>query len=167
MVSWSRSTVDQVTQLTIIEDAFIHRQKSAAAFIDLTPANDTVWHRGLRLKLKQSNQDRKMLSFIMETVSNRHFTLYTNDGKASHPRTFKNKVPQGFILAPYLFKIYISDVPKTGSQSLLVQTTLQLCVANPRGVVQKQKLVVVVSALQLKNNNLDTLYSFYNKMNFV
>jgi len=52
-------------------------------FVDLTAAYDTVWHRGLTCKLLRLLPDRHMVSFIMELVRNRSFTLTTGDG----PRT--------------------------------------------------------------------------------
>ena len=78
-----------------------------------------------------------MVSFIMETISNRHFMLYISDGKASRPRTLKNGMPQGSILAPCLFNIYISNMPKLNPNSLLMQMNLRFCAANPPGAVQK------------------------------
>ena len=62
-----RSTVDQVTLLTQdIEDSFQHNEKAGVVFVDLTAAYDTVWHRGLHLKLLTIIPDRHMLGFIMD-----------------------------------------------------------------------------------------------------
>ena len=53
---------------------------------------------------------------IMEMVGNHSFTLTTGNGKRSRLRRLKNDVPQGSVLAPLLFNVYISDLPTTVSR---------------------------------------------------
>ena len=127
-----RSTVDQVTLLTqYIEDSFQHNEKAGVVFLDLTAAYDTVWHRGLHLKLIRIIPDRHTVGFIMEMLSNRSFVVHTSDGQRSRLRIIKYGVPQGSVLSPMLFNIYISDLPETTSRKYGYADDLAILLRRP------------------------------------
>ena len=122
-----KSTVDQVVLLTKnIEDSFEAEKKAGAVFVDLTAVYDTVWHRGLTCKLLRLLPDKHMVKMIMELVRNRSFTLTTGDSKQSRLRHLKNGVPQGSVLAPLLFNIYMYDLPSMISSKFAYADDLSL-----------------------------------------
>ena len=93
---------------------------------DLTAAYDMVWHQGLTLKLLHTIPDHHLVRFICTVISNRSFTLKTSDGQVSQLRRLKNGVPQGSVLAPTLFNIYLSDLPSTSSSKYAYADDLAL-----------------------------------------
>ena len=122
-----KSTVDQVVLLTQnIENSFEAKKKAGVVFIDLTAAYDTVWHRGLICKLLRLLPDKNMVKMIMELVRNRSFILTTGDSKQSRLRRLKNGVPQGSVLAPFLFNIYTYDLPSMISRKFAYADDLAL-----------------------------------------
>ena len=102
-----RSTVEQVVKRTEdIETAFENRKKCGAVFVDLSAAYDTVWYRRLALKMLQLIQNKHMVRFIRELITNRSFKLYVGKD-SSNTYTIKNGVPQGSVLAPMRSNIYV------------------------------------------------------------
>jgi len=99
-------------------------------FVDLIATYDTVWHRGLTCKLLQLLPDRHMVQMIMEIVGNRSFTLTTGNGIWNRLRRLKNDVPQGSVLTPLLFNIYISDLSNTISRKYAYVDDLAIMHAN-------------------------------------
>ena len=79
--------------------------------LDLSKAFDTINHTILIRKLKALNIGPKTIAFFQNYLSNRTMIVNTpNDTSNIH--TIKKGVPQGSILGPLLFTIYVNDLPK-------------------------------------------------------
>ena len=80
-----------------------------AIFLDTSQAFDPVWHNGLIFKLKQNGVSDKILNIITDFLSFRKQRVVLN-GQASPWVSIEAIVPQGSILGPLLFLIYINDL---------------------------------------------------------
>ena len=87
-----------------------------SVFIDLRKAFDLVDHSILLYKLKLHHFSEHSLSLFQSYLSNRN-QVVKHGNLFSTPKTVESGVPQGSILGPTLFLIYINDIQLTLSKS--------------------------------------------------
>ena len=78
-------------------------------FFDISKAFDRVWHKGLSYKLKCMGINGHFLKLPESFLSNRYQHVVLN-GQESSWADIKTGVPQGSILDPLFFLIYINDI---------------------------------------------------------
>ena len=106
------STVNQLLATTHkIYCAFddIRSRETRAVFLDPSKAFDRVWHKGLLYKLECSGISRSLLALIRDFLANREQRVLLN-GKNSELATISAGIPQGSVLGPLFFLVYINDL---------------------------------------------------------
>ena len=85
-------------------------------FLDISKAFDRVWHDELIYKVKCIGIIDMFLKLITSFVENRFQRVVLN-GQASSWEPVLTSIPQGCILGPLFFLIYINDLPKNLSSN--------------------------------------------------
>ena len=109
----NKSTEHAISSIiTDISRAFSKKQSSYCIFLDFAKAFDTVNHDILIDKLSYYGVKNQSLALFRSYLSDRSQVVEVN-GVLSDKGTIKHGVPQGSILGPLLFLLYINDISKS------------------------------------------------------
>ena len=124
-----------------------------AVFCDISKAFDRVWHKGLIYKLKRAGINGLLLDWLSDYLTNRKQRVVIPGG-TSDWQFIRAGVPQGSILGPLLFLLYINDIVADIQSCVRLfadDTSLYIIVDNP------------ISAAEMINTDLETIHRWAEK----
>lgn len=145
------STVNQLLFLYHeFSKALDENKEIRIVFCDISKAFDRVWHRGLLFKLRSIGISNDLVEWFSDYLHNRQQRVCIK-GFCSSWRKVPAGVPQGSILGPVLFLIYINDIVQNIGANIRLfadDTSLYIIVEDP-----------LSSAIQL-NIDLEKLFNW-------
>uniref|UniRef100_A0A0K8UP47 RNA-directed DNA polymerase from mobile element jockey n=1 Tax=Bactrocera latifrons TaxID=174628 RepID=A0A0K8UP47_BACLA len=125
---------------------------TVAVSLDIEKAFDRVYHRGLIFKLVQIGFDHGIIKIISSFLSDRKFFVLINEC-SSDLGVCNCGVPQGSILAPLIYNIFMFDFPHSHNNSL------SILYADDSLVYAHNKFPTL--ALRMVENHLEKINNFY------
>ena len=127
------SCINQLLPITHeIYQSFDEGFDVCSVFLDISKAFDKVWRDGLIFKLKQNGISGNLLNLLSNFLRNRKQRVVLN-GQTSSWADVNAGVPQGSMLGPLLFLIYINDLadgPSSNAKLFADDTSLFSVVHN-------------------------------------
>jgi ribonuclease HI len=109
-----RSCEDQILRVVqAIENGFAQKkmERSVLVLLDFSSAYDTVWKEKLLVSLHEQGIPLQIVRWLASFLNNRVARVRYGDALSS-ARTMRQGLPQGSVLSPLLFVLYINNLAK-------------------------------------------------------
>ena len=91
--------------------------ESRVISLNISKAFDRVWHKGLLAKLPMFGLHHTLIKWISCFLSDRSIAIRV-DGYLSNSHSINSGVPQGSVISPVLFILFINDLLSSTSSSI-------------------------------------------------
>ena len=127
---WHSTETSLIKTTDIILKAIDDKKLTAVVLLDMSKAFDSLDHDILFNKLKDVGLSSEALHWFASYLTNRYQAVRINS-TLSEALSLKSGVPQGSILGPLLFSIYVNDLPSVTSkgptESYVDDTKMYMC----------------------------------------
>lgn len=169
----NHSTVQQILRVTERASfGFNQNQTTGMVLLDIEKAFDSVWHDGLIHKLYKLDFPIYLVKIIVSFLKNRKAYVSINKAK-SDLFDIPAGVPQGSLLSPLIFNIFINDItiPMNCDIAIYADDTAIICQAPwYNATLLKSRLEIALSEIseffndwKIKINSSKTEFIFFTK----
>ena len=128
-------------------------------YLDVQKAFDKGPHKRLILKLKSHVMGNSIINWIEQWLNDRRQSVVV-DGEVSSWKPVLSGVPQGSVLGPILFLIYINDLEERVTGNILTFADDTKLIRKTKGIGDKQKLQDDIDKLVRCSEQWQMIFNF-------